>query len=65
MLWRCIDSAAIALPNGFFGFGPPITTSRVSCIGTELTLIECDYNANRFCFPTQVVSVLCQCEPIT
>ncbi|CAI8051118.1 Neurotrypsin, partial [Geodia barretti] len=22
---------AIALPNGFFGFGPPITTSRVSC----------------------------------
>jgi deleted-in-malignant-brain-tumors protein 1 len=51
---------AIALPNGFFGFGPPITTSRVSCTGTESTLTECIYNANRFCFPTRVVSVLCQ-----
>ena len=55
-------SVAIALPSGFFGLGPPITTSRVRCDGSEARLTECIYNVNGFCFPTQVASVLCQCE---
>ena len=56
------DSAAIALPAAFFGTGAPISVTAVSCGGQEATLTECSYNRNRFCFPTRVVSVLCQCE---
>ena len=56
------NTGAIALPTGFFGADIDVELHNVSCVGTEISLLECDKarTATIFCESREDAAIICQ-----